>query len=277
MIYEGKCWFWSKYRVVTPYFDHLMKWNCVMKVWKKSELMLMRGKEKLLGFSVRLWLFIWTVILLDPLLFLLDRSSCVFLGWRVGGGVWIHLLLLLHIYTLPIIWLHWLLSRPCLTLFMNWQLVTSIVILDLSAAFDTVDHDLLLDVLETRFGITGTARRCYESYMKPRKFRVLLGKEESQPRQLDYSVPQGSIQGAFLFVAYASTLDEIVDNTKLELNGFADDHSVRRSLKPGGLDHKEELETIAIMEKSAGYQILDGPSSPKDEWELNGVHLLWMA
>ena len=116
--------FWGKYRVVTPYFDHLMKWNCVMKVWKKSELMLMRGKEKLLGFSVCLWLFIWTVILLDPLLFLLDRSSCVFLGWGVVGvgGVWIHLLLLLHIYTLPIIWLHWLLSRPCLTLFMNWHL-----------------------------------------------------------------------------------------------------------------------------------------------------------
>ena len=86
---QSWCWwdmkenvrFWSKYRVVTPYFDHLMKWNCVMKVWKKSELMLMRGKEKLLGFSVCLWLFICTLILLDPLLFLLDRSSCVFLGW----------------------------------------------------------------------------------------------------------------------------------------------------------------------------------------------------
>ena len=80
--------------------------------------------KKTVWFSVCLWLFIWTVILLDPLLFLLDRCSCVFS--RVGvvgvGGVWIHLLLLLHIYTLPIIWLHWLLSRPCLTLFMNWLL-----------------------------------------------------------------------------------------------------------------------------------------------------------
>ena len=133
---------------------------------------------------------------------------------------------------------------------MDRQLVTSIVILDLSAAFDTVDHDLLLDVLETRFGITGTARKWYESYLKPRKFRVVVGKEKSQPRQLDYSVPQGSIQGAFLFVAYASTLDEIVDSTRLELNGFADDHSVRRAFKPSKLDHKDELETIAIIEQS---------------------------
>ena len=43
-----------------------------------------------------------------------------------------------------------------------------IVILDLSAAFDTVDHDLLLEVLGKRFGIVGTARTWYESYLKPR-------------------------------------------------------------------------------------------------------------
>ena len=132
---------------------------------------------------------------------------------------------------------------------MDRQLVTSIVILDLSAAFDTVDHDLLLDVLEARFGITGTARKWYESYLKPRKFRVAIGEEKSQPRQLDYSVPQGSIQGAFLFIAYASTLEEIVD-TKLELNGFADDHSVRKAFKPSRLDHKEERETISLIEQS---------------------------
>ena len=132
---------------------------------------------------------------------------------------------------------------------MDRQLVTSIVILDLSAAFDTVDHDLLLDILEARFGITGIARKWYESYLKPRKFRVVIGKEKSQPRQLDYSVPQGSIQGAFLFIAYASTLQEIVD-TKLELNGFADDHSLRRAFKPSKLDHKEELETISLIEQS---------------------------
>ena len=72
----------------------------------------------------------------------------------------------------------------------------------------------------------------------------------SQPRQLDYSVPQGSVQGAFLFITYASTLDQIVDSNKLTLNGFADDYSVRRSFKPSKLDHKEELDTITIMEQS---------------------------
>ena len=133
---------------------------------------------------------------------------------------------------------------------MENQLVMATVILDLSAAFDTVDHDILLDVLDKRFGIVGSARKWYESYLKPRRFKVAVEDKTSQPRQLDYSVPQGSVQGAFLFIAYASTLDQIVDSNKLTLNGFADDHSVRRSFKPSKLDHKEELETIAIMEQS---------------------------
>ena len=132
---------------------------------------------------------------------------------------------------------------------MDNQLVTAIVILDLSAAFDTVDHDLLLEVLGKGFGIVGTARTWYESYLKPRRFREAVENKISQPRQLDYLVPQGSVQGTFLFIAYASTLDQIVDR-QLTVNGFADDHSVRIAFKPSKLDHKEELDTIAIMEKS---------------------------
>ena len=133
---------------------------------------------------------------------------------------------------------------------MENQLVTAIVILDLSTAFDTVDHQLLLDVLEKRFGIVGKAKEWYRSYLVARKFRVTINNKSSWPRQLDYSVPEGSIQGAFLFIAYASTLDQIVDDRQLTLNGFADDHSVRKAFKPSRLDNKEELETIAIMEKS---------------------------
>ena len=63
-------------------------------------------------------------------------------------------------------------------------------------------------------------------------------------------VPQGSIQGAFLFIAYASTLDQVINTSQLELNGFADDHSVRSSFKPSKLDHTKEHQTIAIIEKS---------------------------
>ena len=79
------------------------------------------------------------------------------------------------------------------------QLVTAVVILDLSAAFDMVDHNLLLEVLEMKFGVTDNAKQWYHNYIKSRKFRVIIGKNKSEPRQLDYSVPQGSIQGVLIF------------------------------------------------------------------------------
>ena len=81
---------------------------------------------------------------------------------------------------------------------MEQQPATTVVILDLSAVFDTVDHDLLLDVLEKKFGVTDKTKQRYHIYIKARKFRVMIGKNKSKPRQLDYSVPQGSSQGAFL-------------------------------------------------------------------------------
>ena len=133
---------------------------------------------------------------------------------------------------------------------MENQLVTAIVILDLSAAFDTFNHDLLLEVLGRRFGLVGTAIEWYRSYLVPRSFRVSIKDKMLQPRQLDYSVPRGSIQGSFLFIAYASTLDQVIDSKQLTLSGFADDHGVRKAFKPSKLGHKEELDTIAIMEKS---------------------------
>ena len=131
---------------------------------------------------------------------------------------------------------------------MEEQLVTAVVILDLSAAFDKVDHDLLLEVLEKRFGVTDKAKQWYYNGIKWRKFSVIIGKNKSEPKQLKCSVPQGSIQRAFLFISYASMLDEIVKD--LNLNGFADDHSVRKTFKPDQLEHHEEINTIAVLEKS---------------------------
>ena len=133
---------------------------------------------------------------------------------------------------------------------MKKQLVTVVVILDLSAAVDTVDHDLLLEVLEKQYGIVGTARQWYTSYLKQRTFKVSIRGTTTQPRQLDYFVPQGSVQDAFLFIAYASTLDLVVQPSGQELNGFMDDHSICTTFKPSKLDHKEELDTITTIEST---------------------------
>ena len=113
---------------------------------------------------------------------------------------------------------------------MEEQLATAVVLLELSAAFDTVDHDLLLDVVERKFGVNENTKQCYQNYIKSRRFRVIIDEDKLEPRHLDYSVLQGSIQGAFLFISYASTLDKTVKD--LTLNGFANDHSIRKTFKP---------------------------------------------
>ena len=72
---------------------------------------------------------------------------------------------------------------------------------------------------------------------------------------MNFSVPQGSTQGAYLFICYASTFNEILPKS-LTLNGFADDHSIRKSFKPtvpkinSSSVHTDEDNTITIMKKS---------------------------
>ena len=122
-------------------------------------------------------------------------------------------------------------------------------ILDLSAAFYTVDHNLCLEVLNNRFGVKERALKWYEQYLKPRKFKVSINNTYSKEQTLNYSVPQGSIQGAFLFNAYASTISGVIPPT-LELMGYADDHSIRKPFTPGNTNSCSEPDTISTMEDS---------------------------
>ena len=55
---------------------------------------------------------------------------------------------------------------------MERQSVTALVLLDLSAAFDTVSHTVLLKVLEYKFGVKGVVLKWFDEYLRPRKFRV---------------------------------------------------------------------------------------------------------
>ena len=102
------------------------------------------------------------------------------------------------------------------------------VILDLSAAFDMVDHDKLLTILNKQFGICGKALEWFNSYLWPRFFRVQIGKYYSQPQQSHFSVPQGLCSGANVFTCYCSLIDQVVPNDII-CNGIADDYSLRKS------------------------------------------------
>ena len=98
-----------------------------------------------------------------------------------------------------------------------------LVMLDLSAAFDTIDHNILFSRLEHRFGIGGTALKWIMSYFSDRTQRVVIGDEKSDSSQLFYGVPQGSCFGPLLFTLYCSPLEEIIEKFSLKCMFYADD------------------------------------------------------
>ena len=74
-----------------------------------------------------------------------------------------------------------------------------LVLLDLSAAFDTVDHQILLQRLRDRCGIHGDALAWCKSYLCDRRQSVVIGDNVSATHVMDCSVPQGSVAGPFMF------------------------------------------------------------------------------
>ena len=81
--------------------------------------------------------------------------------------------------------------------------VSVLALLDLSAAFDTLDHSILLERLNVTFGIRGTVLKWLESYLYQRSQSVIVGQELSPPSTLRFGVPQGSVLGPVLFSLYA--------------------------------------------------------------------------
>ena len=77
-----------------------------------------------------------------------------------------------------------------------------LTLLDLSAAFDTIDHQKLMDLLYHSFGISGDTLRWFKSYLQERIQMVQIGSSTSEPVTLKYGVPQGSVLGPILFTMY---------------------------------------------------------------------------
>ena len=112
------------------------------------------------------------------------------------------------------------------------------IIVDLSAAFNTVDHNILLEVLIKKFGIEGTTLQWFSSYLRPRRHKVNINLTYSIEKQLQFSVPQGSCAGPTAYLAYASIMREIpsllkaTSEEQIALNGFMDDHFIKKEFTP---------------------------------------------
>ena len=88
-----------------------------------------------------------------------------------------------------------------------------LVLLDLSAAFDTVYHEVLFRRIESSFGASGTALQWFGSYLGGRSQRIFINGSYSDTFDLRFGVPQVSCLGPLLFTIYASKLFEVKKET----------------------------------------------------------------
>ena len=98
------------------------------------------------------------------------------------------------------------------------QQVTLLALLDLSAAFDCVDHDILLSRLHFVYGISGAVLSWIRSFLSNRTQRVSFGGGLSEVIALLFGVPQGSVIGPLLFLLYVAEVFNIIESCGLSVS-----------------------------------------------------------
>ena len=114
--------------------------------------------------------------------------------------------------------------------------VTILVLLDLSAAFDTFDHNVLFQCMEELLGVHGAPLQWFRSYLSGRTQRVQINGEFSAPQELRFGVPQGSVLGPQLFLIYMLPLGAIIRKHGMEFQMYANDMQIYCSICPVTVD-----------------------------------------
>ena len=117
----------------------------------------------------------------------------------------------------------------------------ALLLLDLSSAFDLLDHNILIKKLESDYGIIGDALAWFKSYLNKRSYSVKINSSTSSKSYIWFGVPQGSILGPILFILYTKDLEYIAKLYGLSIQLYADDSQLYIGFS---YLNKEEMTTV---------------------------------
>ena len=123
---------------------------------------------------------------------------------------------------------------------------TILQMLDLSAAFDTIEHDILLSRLCNVYGITGNALDWFRSYLTGRIQRVVIEDSVSVDQELDFGVPQGSVLGPRIYCMYTKPVSDIIQRHGLSHHSYADDTQLYMTMDHSNNDWRDGLARIEL-------------------------------
>ena len=149
--------------------------------------------------------------------------------------------------------------------------IVALVLLDLSAAFDTVDHDTLLDILHDRFAVTDIPLTWFRSYMSDRTQSVSVNGAESAPVVVSCSVPQGSVLGPLEFISYTDDVVEVFQKNSVRHHLFADDKQVYCSTTIADIDITRQRLSSCISD------VRDWCASRRLQLNASKTELVWFG
>jgi len=146
-----------------------------------------------------------------------------------------------------------------------------LVLLDLSAAFDTVDHKILLERLSVSCGLYGAVLSWFVSYLQGRTQQVRFNGMESTSSEVVCGVPQGSVLGPILFTLYISDLAPLIRRHSLNPHLYADDTQAYGQCNPDETEQLQVLVSVCLVE------ITVWMSSNRLQLNTSKTEVMWVA